>query len=54
MIAVVNNGADICHCWLPGCRFNVVGCFKDVGIVMGKGNGTSDIDVVGRFVVVGL
>ena len=54
MIAVVNNGVDICHCWFPGCRFNVVGCFKDVGIVMGKGNGTSDIDVVGRFVVVGL
>ena len=54
MIAVVNNGVDICHCWLPGCRFNVVGCFKDVGIVMGKGNGTSDIDVVGRFVVVEL
>jgi hypothetical protein len=34
--------------------FNVVGCFEDVGIVMGEGNGTSDIDVVGHFVVVGL
>ena len=37
-----------------GSMLLVVGCFKDVGIVMGKGNGTRDIDVVGRFVVVEL
>jgi hypothetical protein len=29
----------------------VVGCFEDVGVVMGEENGTSGIDVVGRFVL---